>query len=979
MEVDGAVHDSSEQQSLDSQRQKILESLGLKFVRVSSQQVESDLSTALKTIEQSFTQKTAPLTPLLPSWEKGLGDEGFSPPPQRPEDLTVCDPACGSGHILVYAFDLLFEIYREQGYLERDIPGLILTHNLFGLDIDERAVQLASFAVLMKARAKNSRILRKPPKLNITTVRSTRPLFDQLASSQIAPIASSKSVPLINHQLSLEAVRSVQLPIVQRRADEARVSKVLGGLLTAFEDADHLGSLITPPAFDAAMLYAEIEAMEETAPVFVELFAGLRQVVRQAELLQKKYWVVVANPPYMGDGSFNNVVKEFVNKNYKSGKGDLYGAFIARNLQLCASNGSIAMLTIPNWMFLSSFEDLRKQVVQNYFFDSLIHNGRGVFGSDFGSCSFTIRKRMATGRLGTFKRLFEKQGSVVSNEELEKRFFTSKNYYTNPLDFAKIPGSPIAYWIKNVEVFSKGILTQNLLSGGRLKTHDNERFIRYQWEPIAGSERWRSVAKGGDFCKFYGNELYVADWSDAAIKFYRDQGGMPPESFLGKLGICWSKITSSTQSFRLKMKDTIHESASPTVFFKDYDFDYSVLGFLNSHVASYFLQSVNPTVNTQLSDVLSLPYGKISKQGKQEIDSNIKIAISIATKNWNNFEISWDFQIHPLLRDKTIHQLSQSFTTWKTESDRAFQQLKQLEEQNNRYWIEAYGLQDELTPEVPDEQITIRRADLPRDIKSLISYAIGCMMGRYSLDHPGLIHAGQPFDSSQHTTFPADADAILPITDQAYFDDDIVSRFVEFIKTAYGEAHLKENLDFIAQALTLRDGESAQDRIRRYFLTEFISDHIQIYKKRPIYWLFTSGKNRSFGALVYLHRYTPNTIAQIRTDYVLELQRKLMGEITRTQTQLDTATSTTAKKSIQRRLKTLHDQDTELAAYQAKLQTVADRRIQLDLDDGVAYNYSRFKGLVYEGTDLKMADLEKKAQWKLDLLKSVGASEPAVE
>ena len=253
------------------------------------------------------------------------------------------------------------------------------------------------------------------------------------------------------------------------------------------------------------------------------------------------------------------------------------------------------------------------------------------------------------------------------------------------------------------------------------------------------------------------------------------------------------------------------------------------------------------------------------------------------------------------------------------------------------------------------------------------------MMGRYSLDQPGLIHAGQPFDPSQHTTFPADADAILPITDQAYFDDDIVSRFVEFIKTAYGEAHLKENLDFIAQALTLRDGESAQDRIRRYFLTEFISDHIQTYKKRPIYWLFTSGKNRSFGALIYLHRYTPNTIAQIRTDYVLELQRKLMGEITRTQTQLDTATSSTAKKSIQRRLKTLRDQDTELAAYQAKLQTVADRRIQLDLDDGVAYNYSRFKGLVYEGADLKMADLEKKAQWKLDLLKSVGASEPAVE
>lgn len=242
------------------------------------------------------------------------------------------------------------------------------------------------------------------------------------------------------------------------------------------------------------------------------------------------------------------------------------------------------------------------------------------------------------------------------------------------------------------------------------------------------------------------------------------------------------------------------------------------------------------------------------------------------------------------------------------------------------------------------------------------------MMGRYSLDKPGLIHAGQPFAPSQYQTFPADFDAILPITDQAYFDDDIVSRFIEFIRTAYGESHLKENLDFIANALTLRTGESAQDRIRRYFLTEFISDHIQTYKKRPIYWLFTSGRTRAFSALVYLHRYTPNTIAQLRTDYVLELQRKLAGECDRTQQQLDTATSSTAKKTIQKRLKTLRDQDKELADYQAKLQTVADRRIQLDLDDGVAYNYTRFKGLVYEGADLKMADLEKKAQWKLDLL-----------
>jgi len=334
----------------------------------------------------------------------------------------------------------------------------------------------------------------------------------------------------------------------------------------------------------------------------------------------------------------------------------------------------------------------------------------------------------------------------------------------------------------------------------------------------------------------------------------------------------------------------------------------------------------------------------------------------------NNFETSWDFQTHPLLRHNTPH-LSQAFTTWENESENAFRQLQQLEEENNRYWIEAYGLQDELTPEVPDEQITIRRADINRDIRSLISYAVGCMMGRYSLDKPGLIHAGQPFDPSLHQTYPADIDAIIPITDRAYFDDDIVTRFVEFLRIAYSPETLTENLEFIANALTLKNDETPIERIRRYFLQDFISDHIQTYKKRPIYWLFTSGKKRAFGALIYLHRYNQDTLARIRTDYVLELQIKIDGEISRTQQELENASSTATKKSANKRLKELQDQQLELREYQAKLQHLADARIKIDLDDGVAYNYTLFKGLVYEGADLKMKDLEKASQWKRDLLK----------
>jgi hypothetical protein len=417
---------------------------------------------------------------------------------------------------------------------------------------------------------------------------------------------------------------------------------------------------------------------------------------------------------------------------------------------------------------------------------------------------------------------------------------------------------------------------------------------------------------------------------------------------------------------------------------------YNSLSLINSIVGDKILEILSPTLNYNAGDICNFPF-KISDSRLVKTQSKEKIS----RQDWDNFETSWDFQTHPLLRHNTP-SLAQAFSNWHQQSETAFAELKRLEEENNRYWIEAYGLQDELSPEVPDEQITIRRADLARDIRSLISYAVGCMMGRYSLDTPGLIYAGGDYpplplapsptrgEGEQDLRLPSppvgeglgvrgqifapSPNAILPITDPAYFDDDIVSRFVEFLKVAYSPDTLTENLDFIATALELKPGETALQRIRRYFLTEFISDHIKTYKKRPIYWLFTSGKKRAFGALIYLHRYTPATVARLRTDYVLELQLKLDQEIQQSQQQQDTSTTTAAKKAAAKQLKTRQDQQTELRDYQAKLQTVADSRIELDLDDGVAYNYTRFKGLVYEGSDLKMVDLEAKAQWKIELL-----------
>ena len=960
---------------------------------------------------------SSPLAPLS-LHGRGAGGEGL-----LPTDLTLCDPACGSGHILVYAFDLLFEIYKEQGYADREIPALILEHNLFGLDIDDRAMQLASFAVLMKARAKNSRILRKPLRLNIVHVRNTRRFFSE-ADAAIAQ--SISQTPLASHQLALDGFgMAEQLPLmVEVREqielsslsaiirDGAEVSEGLRSLLAAFLDADHLGSLIVPPLFDADRVYAEIDRLEVRFAVLGSAgdWGLVRDVVRVASFLQQKYRVVVANPPYMGDGSFNDVVKAFVNKNYKDAKGDLYGAFILRDLQLCAVNGSVAMLTIPNWMFLSSFEGVRKFILANYFLENLVHNGRGVFGSDFGSCSFTIRNRLSNGELGTFKRLFEKQGSVASNEELEQRFFTSQNFYTNPQDLSKIPGSAIAYWVsdKILNTFQSS-KTLNEISSIRqgLATADNDRFLRY-WSEIeiekigfnlnnlteakVSKKKWFPYNKGGDFRRWYGNQEYVVNWENDGYEirnFGLSEGtkikSRPQnvEAYFRE-SISWSKVTSSIFSLRYFPQGFIFADAGMSIFFEKGNNMKLILGLMNSPIMTATISSISPTLNFEVGQISNFPVIKDIDKEEVEVNAIADSLIAISRQDWDNFETSWDFKTHPLTHQKT-DLIQQAFENWEKETESAFQELKRLEEENNRYWIAAYGLQDELTPEVPDAQITIRRADLVRDIKSLLSYAVGCMMGRYELGQEGLVFAGKdphplapsPMkgeggqDPINPTLTPlslngrgAGGEGILPITDRPYFPDDIITHLIDFLKNAYGSDRLQENLDYIANALTLRSDETATDRIRRYFLDEFVKDHIQTYKKRPIYWYFTSGKKKAFGALVYLHSYNPDTLGKLRTEYVLELQQKRDREIQQETKNLDNLTTTALKKATQKRLKELQEQQIELREYQARLQHAADKRIDLDLDDGVAYNYTLFEGLVYEGADLKMADLKKKSEWK---------------
>jgi hypothetical protein len=503
---------------------------------------------------------------------------------------------------------------------------------------------------------------------------------------------------------------------------------------------------------------------------------------------------------------------------------------------------------------------------------------------------------------------------------------------------------------------------------------NNDRFLRL-WFEVSMKEvglnlhseeeaalscmKWFPYNKGGGFRKWYGNADYLvnfANWGKEICDYIdktsavSSNGRIINRKYYFKPSLSWSFISSSYFGVRVSEGGFIFDVAGSSLFLEPAQSAW-LIGFLCSKTAFNFMTNLNPTLNFQVGNVADLPIAfPINPLQPVEVSTE---AVNLSKTDWDNFETSWDFQTHPLLRHHHT-RASDAYRDWETQSETAFQELKRLEEENNRYWIHAYGLQDELTPEVPDKEITIRRANPTRDAKSLISYAVGCMMGRYSLDAPGLIHAGQAFDPSRHGTFPADLDGIIPITDEAYFDDDAASRFTVFLKTAFGPEHLQENLEWIADALERKRDETPSARIRRYFLTEFVSDHIQTYKKRPIYWVFTSGKKRAFNAIVYLHRYQPDSLARMRTDYVLELQTKLEATLERL------GSSREAPK--------VREQIAELRAFQERLQHKADQRIALDLDDGVAFNYTLFQGLVYEGNDLKMADLLKRSQWKRDLL-----------
>lgn len=888
-----------------------------------------------------------------------------------PETITVLDPACGSGHILVEAYEVLKGIYLERGYRLRDIPRLILEKNLYGLDIDDRAAQLAGFALLMKARADDRRLLDNPPTLNVLALQESRGLdVDAIVQA-------------------LNTVRAVD-------AQSIRL------LIDTFAHAKTFGSLIQiPPSLNmklATMAESLQQAIKSGDLLSESAAQQLLPLVEQARVLGMQFDVVVANPPYMGGKGMNPVLKDYAKATFPDSKSDLFAMFIERGFGWCKPTGFNSMVTMQSWMFLSSYEAMREKLLTDRTIMTMAHLGARAFSEISGEVVQTTAFILQGKHFSGFKPVFFR---LVDGAEAEKQaaLLAGSNRHDQVVqdDFKKIPGSPVAYWLSEEAraCFENTKLADLFVSDGAVKTGNNGKYIRMWWEicksGIAVAGPWRKHPKGGAFQKWYGNLDSVVRWNTTAIDHYRSNfiARILDEKYWDLEGISWSAVTSGDPSFRFSQADEIANNAALCIFPKNSDDLYCALGFLNSKVASNLIQVITQTLNMLVGDVMKLPF-VVPAVSKQHLSEVVTECIELTREDWNQLETSIDFSSFPWIKiDPTFRMASDQWESWALRQQQAMQRVQSLENENNRLFIEAYGLQDELSPEVPDDQITLARADREKDSQRLISYAIGCMMGRYRLDRPGLIYAhlgnerfweiynGKPVisdqcpvvsekqfaDHSSLTTdhclsdhsppstvhcFSPDADGIVPLTDEFWFEDDAANRIREFLLSVWGAETLDENMAWLAESLGMKGNETPEETIRRYLAGSFFKTHLQTYKKRPIYWLFSSGKQGAFQALVYLHRYHEGTLARMRAEYVVPLTSKIQSRIEMLTKDAEVATVTSARNKINKEIEALRKQHVELLAYDEKLRHYADMRIQLDLDDGVKVNYGKFGDLLAE-------------------------------
>ena len=866
----------------------------------------------------------------------------------NPESITVLDPACGSGHILVEAYDCLKAIYLERGYRSRDIPRLILENNLYGIDIDTRAAQLASFALLMKAREDDRRLFSNPPKLNIIALQDSQP----------------------------ERLDAFSQDLASTGIEQADLKE----LLDLFEHASTFGSLIQIPATFAKKL-ADLETKLNTALESGDIFAQqsaqeLLPLVQQAKLLAKQYDAVIANPPYMGGKGMNTALKDFAKKKFPDSKSDLFAMFIERGFTWCKDSGFNSMVTMQSWMYLSSYEAIREKLLNDRTFSCMAHMGNGVMGIAFGTAATVMLNNHISHYSGSFS-YFEYDD--INENGIPKQFpVKNKRLKTaKPDDFKKIPGSPIAYWLNNnIYNFFKNSPNICTVSDPRqgMATTDNSTYLR-SWHEITfekfgvnyenanlGNKNgcyWFPYNKGGDLRRWYGNQHYVVRYENNGQELIDLVTSKYPKisdpefviknrKYYFRESITWTDLTSSMLSARYQPKGSIFDVSGHSTFIVDKKVQKIILAFLNSKLGYELSRVLNESFHFQVGDYKKLPYPE--KLENLIHEDNINKLIQISKFDWNSYETSWDFTQNLIIRTQQLN-LEQAFHTWQQQNADAVAEMKRLEEENNKLFIDAYGLQDELTPDVPDAQITLTRADREKDSQRLVSYALGCMMGRYSLDEPGLIyaHAGnQDFDASRYQTFPADADGIIPLTEIHWFEDDATHRIREFLTAVWDEDMLNANMQWLAESLDKKANETAEDTIRRYLASKFYKDHMQTYKKRPIYWLFSSGKQGAFQALVYLHRYNESTLARMRTEYVMPLISKMTAMVNSLQSEIENSDSAAEIKRKEKELQNLHKQQAELSSFEEKLRHYADQRISLDLDDGVKVNYGKFGDLLAE-------------------------------
>lgn len=873
-----------------------------------------------------------------------------------PEDIKITDPCVGSGHILVYAFDVLIQIYEGAGYSTRDAAKCILEHNIYGLDIDDRAFQLAYFAIMMKARQYNRRILNGEYKPNIYSIKES----NGINREHLNYLGSGCSEDERNKAL-----------------------EQIGILLDTFKDAKEYGSILNVEKFDAELLEKFISQSEPDGQISMhtvgieETIQELRQIIAVGKVLSEKYHTVVTNPPYAGTSNLSPKLNAYIKENYPDSKSDLFAVFIERCSEMTVENGYQAMITQHSWMFLSSFEKLRKKMMQSEIIN-MAHLGARAFEEIGGEVvqvtAFVRCIEHIKGYRGTYCRLIE----PTSQQGKEKMFLDGENRYITVQDnFKKIPGEPVAYWVTNsfYSVFLNPLLYDFTISDGQNKTGNNAKFVREFWEVkksnVGVDKKWLFYAKGGGYRKWYGNISEVVDWSKESREFYRRDKicRIIPEYLWYKVGITWSLI-SNNPSFRLLPSNATFDVGGSSIFLKDdNNLDY-MIGLLNSKIFEYMQKIVNPTINIQVKDIRVMPFIQMCKE---DVDDLVNRCLQYSRSDWDSYETSWDFATHPLVKPVLVENnsnrsqtlIADCYSAWVDECESRFNNLKTNEEELNRIFIDIYGLQDELDADVADKDITVHRIfDTKEDILesmkgsnyvrtkrdeviSLLSYAVGCMFGRYSLDVEGLAYAGGEWDDSKYISFKPDDNNIIPITDEEYLDDDIVTRLCTWLKAVYSESTLEANLDFIADALGGKDNTS-REIIRNYFLNDFFKDHCSTYSvtgsgKRPIYWLFDAGKQNGFKALIYLHRYNADTIGNLRIDYLHLLQRIYESESKRMQSTIDSANSPREVALASKRKEKLQKQLKECHEYDEKIAHLALSRIELDLDDGVKVNYRKIQ------------------------------------